>query len=147
MLRSASAARTDEGVSAAAAGSSGATGRPPHPTRAVLYEQLDAGRGEIRALPFAGGHLRTSGIEAEDTIVLNLHTISASDPLYNALSYVWGRPEFDQQATINGFGIHVTENLFLALRDLRASGSVVRWWVDAVCINQAEKVAIRHWKG
>ncbi|EON65848.1 hypothetical protein W97_05090 [Coniosporium apollinis CBS 100218] len=69
-----------------------------------------------------------------------MHAVSLDDSnlrRFNALSYVWGKPVFDQLVIINGVEVRVTENLYLALRDLLRSATDASWWVDAVCINQA----------
>jgi hypothetical protein len=53
-----------------------------------------------------------------------------------ALSYVWGDPNSQKKISVNGQTVHITLNLFHALRDLRDAQRVHRLWVDAICINQ-----------
>jgi hypothetical protein len=61
---------------------------------------------------------------------------------FDALSYVWGDPEPSSRIIGNGIEIRVTQNLFLALRRLRAEAksSVVKLWIDAICINQEDNL-------
>ncbi|RSM00621.1 hypothetical protein CEP52_009024 [Fusarium oligoseptatum] len=65
-------------------------------------------------------------------------------PLYDALSYVWGKPS-DPNDSINvlvldGHHVPATANLVSALRHLRppVGADPMTLWVDAVCINQAD---------
>ncbi|RYC60101.1 hypothetical protein CHU98_g6105 [Xylaria longipes] len=60
---------------------------------------------------------------------------------YDALSYTWGNGETTQVIQCNGIDFPITENLFHALRALRASqdqGQDRYLWVDAICINQID---------
>ena len=57
---------------------------------------------------------------------------------FEALSYTWGPPVFPEVLhTCNGV-LQITENLALALRNLRFKERVRYLWVDAVCINQSD---------
>ncbi|EPE32048.1 hypothetical protein GLAREA_12130 [Glarea lozoyensis ATCC 20868] len=58
---------------------------------------------------------------------------------YTALSYVWGSSLDSKQIYVGGIPIHVTQNLFDALRDLRDTYRTQRLWIDAICINQAHE--------
>lgn len=105
----------------------------------TLYQPLDSRKSEIRVLTFARDIPRTTG-QGDEPITLTMHAVSLDDSnlrRFNALSYVWGKPVFDQLVIINGVEVRVTENLYLALRDLLRSATDASWWVDAVCINQA----------
>src|SRR5690349_23769360 len=60
---------------------------------------------------------------------------------YEALSYVWGSPENRRVVFMNnGCYIHVTTNLFAALTRLRDRFFERIIWIDAICINQDDKV-------
>jgi hypothetical protein len=72
--------------------------------------------------------LHTSLAECNDEII----------DQYTALSYVWGDPEYQKTIYVNGQTVHITLNLFHALRDLRDANRVHRLWVDAICINQSD---------
>jgi hypothetical protein len=56
---------------------------------------------------------------------------------YIALSYVWGDEIDVRTVTVDGQILAVTKNLYSALVDLRDNTRTTRFWVDAICINQA----------
>jgi len=61
-------------------------------------------------------------------------------PQYEALSYVWGKPNNVSPILLNGRVWNVTADLELALRHLRRyeKGEHRTLWVDALCINQGD---------
>ena len=60
--------------------------------------------------------------------------------IYYAVSYTWGPPVFTHKIySAEGF-IQVTENLWEALRRYRKADELMTLWVDAVCIDQANKL-------
>jgi hypothetical protein len=59
-------------------------------------------------------------------------------PSYCALSYIWGDPVMSHKIICNGRQIDVTENLWTALRYLRSTTHSQCFWIDAICINQAD---------
>ncbi|KAL8837338.1 MAG: hypothetical protein Q9176_005756 [Flavoplaca citrina] len=86
----------------------------------------------------------------DETVTCTLETANLStEPQYSALSYTWGPPT--QQAeqrgmtskrihpiSLNGTQCLVTENLFHILRFAASNSKPGPWWIDAVCINQAD---------
>jgi Heterokaryon incompatibility protein (HET) len=61
-----------------------------------------------------------------------------------ALSYTWGNAqELPGIIIIDGCKMKITENLELALRDVRNEHNTP-YWVDAICINQADPVEKAH---
>ena len=101
------------------------------------YQPLDSLKDEIRLiyiLPGAG----------EDEICTNLVHASLHDqPEYLALSYTWGNPHPFSPVVLNGFDFEVGPNLAAALRQLRKDRGPRRglpYWIDAICINQANDV-------
>lgn len=64
--------------------------------------------------------------------------LSSPSPLYEALSYVWGDLFDPQSITLNGHPFYVTSALNTALLHLRSRTEERRFWVDALCINQAD---------
>ncbi|KAF2726407.1 HET-domain-containing protein, partial [Polyplosphaeria fusca] len=58
---------------------------------------------------------------------------------YEALSYVWGSAERVECITLNRKRFWVTDNLYSALQCLRLRDRDRHLWVDAICINQADK--------
>ncbi|KAI6088049.1 heterokaryon incompatibility protein-domain-containing protein [Hypoxylon rubiginosum] len=68
--------------------------------------------------------------------------IDKAQQQYMALSYVWGRPDYNHMHLIridNGC-LQVWDNLNTALRTLRSEHRTVTLWVDALCINQNDVV-------
>ncbi|KAG0646397.1 Heterokaryon incompatibility protein [Hyphodiscus hymeniophilus] len=61
---------------------------------------------------------------------------------YEALSYAWGNASVTETILVNGNEWQATRNLVAALRQLR-SQEPRTLWVDAICINQANKPAAR----
>ncbi|KAF2673832.1 HET-domain-containing protein [Microthyrium microscopicum] len=63
----------------------------------------------------------------------------AEKPDYEAISYCWGPPVFDQKLVIENEGvISITKSLQGALKHLRRVDGVRTIWADAVCINQQD---------
>lgn len=64
-------------------------------------------------------------------------------PQYEALSYRWGDSPVKYHIFVNGQDFEVTQNLFNALHFLRrraGSGATeLRYWIDAICINQGDE--------
>jgi hypothetical protein len=62
---------------------------------------------------------------------------------YSAVSYAWGKPEFSETLEINCDGdtsyLRVTTNVNDLLRRLRGCSVRKYLWIDAICINQADK--------
>ena len=65
----------------------------------------------------------------------NLH----GSPDYKALSYVWGDPKDLVEIRCCGQAFSIGSNLHSALKRLRSSTVDRILWVDAICINQADK--------
>lgn len=68
------------------------------------------------------------------------HISLAAEPEYTALSYAWGDPRVTRDINLNGVPYPVTINLFLALQHLRERTSGHLFWIDALCINQQDKI-------
>lgn len=73
-----------------------------------------------------------------DTIRVNLYKAQlAEEPVFEALSYAWGRELHDEEpAIVNGSPVTITDNFDCALRYLRSQNVRRTLWVDALCINQ-----------
>lgn len=78
----------------------------------------------------------------EDPVACELENVSLdSASEYDGLSYAWGDPSDTSDILLNGRPYPVTKNLFAALVSIRSyhlSGR--RFWIDALCINQKDKV-------
>ncbi|KIW66998.1 hypothetical protein PV04_06276 [Phialophora macrospora] len=114
------------------------------------YKSLDSEKAEIRVLAL------NNASEEIDVITGSLVHLSLEDQRsagwkrYNALSYTWGEPKMDRRIVIDGHPFFVTQNLESALRQMRktaskAAASTPRgaakqtfWWIDQICINQAD---------
>ena len=56
---------------------------------------------------------------------------------YDALSYCWGEPRFEQSLECNGILLHITASLYAALCCLRDPRFVRHLWIDAICVDQS----------
>jgi hypothetical protein len=65
---------------------------------------------------------------------------------YTALSYVWGDPTITEHVVINGKALAITVNLYSALWHLRQhdQSAKIHFWIDAICINQADHLERNH---
>jgi hypothetical protein len=60
-------------------------------------------------------------------------------PMYDALSYIWGNPSETRLITVdNDHAFPVTVSLENALRYIRLPNRIRKVWVDVVCINQSD---------
>ncbi len=57
-------------------------------------------------------------------------------PSYEAISYVWGRPQKREPIECDGHDAHIIVNLAQVLRRLRSKTVPRTLWVDGICINQ-----------
>lgn len=71
---------------------------------------------------------------------------SIPDIEFEALSYVWGKPIFSSRLheVESDTVLHITHNLYLALRALRYPDRSRYLWADAICINQSENAEKSH---
>jgi hypothetical protein len=102
-----------------------------------IYEPLSDPSGMIRLLFIKHP---VSGSEVHDC---RLVAFSIEDlPPYVALSYVWGKPEFNCAIICDGKRFSITPSLAAALniyRSTRQCEAGTPVWADAICINQADK--------
>jgi hypothetical protein len=126
-----------------------------------IYRPLDQSRREIRLIQILnpdeissvteiiesdpelhGNPDRVRVIEADIAVRCAINRVSLEDrPVYAALSYTW-RDASNKRRIIIEEGEHeyellITENLHLALRHIALN---MQFWIDAVCINQADDV-------
>ena len=91
------------------------------------------GEREIRLLTILPG--RTT-----DHIQCSLEVVSLNSELkYQALSYVWGSEDNLKTIHVEDKPFGVTQNLYSALLHLRSFDEARVIWIDAICINQANK--------
>ncbi|KAF7945151.1 hypothetical protein EAE96_009930 [Botrytis aclada] len=97
-----------------------------------LYQKLEVSKKEVRLVTLLPGGF------SED-IYCTLATVSLIDePVYEALSYVWGDPTSKCDINLQGVSFPVTTNLESALRYLRYRNLPRVLWIDALCINQKD---------
>ncbi|RYP34311.1 hypothetical protein DL767_004305 [Monosporascus sp. MG133] len=97
--------------------------------------------------PFRGtddASIRLLTLDADKSWHLN-NTPLAACPTYKALSYHWGDPNDTLPIPCNGVEIQVTRNLHTALDHLKSAfPNGVTIWIDAICINQRDKIEQAH---
>lgn len=122
---------------------SGVTLSPPRPPRVHLliperlykYQALQSDLKQIRLLRL--------GPEDEQGQVhtLELHAFDLSNaPPFNALSYVWGRPEKIMPLPCNGRRVMITQNLRRAVEKSFSLFPDMWLWADGICINQEDLI-------
>lgn len=97
----------------------------------LQYEPLNKPQN-IRLLHIAPGN---DGKDIHCSLLEDDWTTNLS---YEALSYTWGSPGTSRSITCNGCHASVSENLFHALHQLRRPEKEVTFWIDQLCINQAD---------
>ena len=118
------------------------------------YRPLNAQNNEIRLLypvykTVSGVSARYRGnlgkicadifVAPDLTLEFELRAVSQDDePIYTALSYVWGKPKTLKTITVNGCVFPITQNLEVALRHLQYDDIQPAIWIDAICINQTD---------
>ena len=97
------------------------------------YEPLDIRALSIRLLSLAPS-------SSSKTIIrcTLLRASLATSVKYIALSYTWGDLLQRLVIEVNCCRFEVTRNLEAALRYLRDGEDTLTFWIDAVCINQAD---------
>ena len=104
-------------------------------------------------------HIRLLHIQSGDgdgPIMCILAQVAMEDePRYNALSYTWDLDDSDSCETLqndtiicDGAELSVTPNLYMALKHLRCRGggqdhNDLPFWIDAICINQKDRLERR----
>lgn len=84
-------------------------------------------------------HLEPGSVQ-DDLICRLKHVRALKDHHYEALSYVWGPSTGEHAVWKTKQKIPITANLDIALRRLRYPDRVRSLRVDAICINQADKL-------
>lgn len=99
---------------------------------------LPCERYEYRALQTTTSFrlLKVEREQGDDCIFCTLEDAKLDDtPVYNALSYVWGQPDFSERIYCDKGYIDVTANAFAAVRQLRRKDRKIYIWIDAICID------------
>jgi hypothetical protein len=72
----------------------------------------------------------------QDPLRASLITCRLGDVDFEALSYVWGEPEFTKTLHTPDGDLHITENIEAALKQFRQADSPRLLWADAISIDQ-----------
>lgn len=103
-----------------------------------IYKPLDTQIQEIRLLTLHPSSDDNDGIHCTlSHISLNPSSLSGI-PAYEALSYVWGEPDFTECITLNDHPFFITPSLRYILASLRLEAQTRLLWADAICINQLD---------
>ena len=100
------------------------------------YIALGSPHLEIRLLELLPG-------TGKDKVHCRLSARLSELPTYEPLSYFWGPPTHTIEIFVNGDSFLVTRNLGAALTWLRRPDAARVLWVDAICINQEDKLEKR----
>ncbi|KAH8597879.1 heterokaryon incompatibility protein-domain-containing protein [Bisporella sp. PMI_857] len=96
------------------------------------YSPLAETTNEIRLLSLQPGNFN-------DDIYCKLSHAELDQNLrFTALSYTWGDPNVQKAIVVDGHALDVTINLYDALQHMRHPTEWRTFWIDAVCINQAD---------
>jgi hypothetical protein len=99
--------------------------------RLFSYSCLSHYKGEIRLLEL------TEPADAHSKLAGNLFTVPIPEAgPYKALSYCWESSECGIPISLNGKDFYVTKNLAAALEHIQYEPGL--YWIDAICINQAD---------
>ena len=97
------------------------------------YQPLDASLDCMRLV-----EIEPSDDPYQIPICSLVHVAFGKKPKYEALSYMWGDESCKKKIRLNGQVFYVGQNLWDALRFLRNRGSGLRYWIDAISINQID---------
>ncbi|PVH72885.1 hypothetical protein DL98DRAFT_432380, partial [Cadophora sp. DSE1049] len=103
------------------------------------YPALDHGASQIRII-----RLQPRCENESITCHLYVSDLEDEDCKYEALSYEWGEATSNQHISLDGKDIGIRENLWWALRHLRAENVERIIWIDALCIDQNNEMEKNH---
>ena len=107
------------------------------------YSPLSPGDASIRLLRLMPHEDKAADIQCE-LFEYSLKNSCNKVHLYEALSYVWGNPESTRPLFIHNHSFDVTVNLHAALSYLRNHSMERILWIDAICIDQANREEKEH---
>ncbi|KAM0239544.1 hypothetical protein ACHAP5_008267 [Fusarium lateritium] len=103
-----------------------------------IYKPLNSQRQEIRLLTLQPSSDDGEGIYCTLSHLELQPSNGAGIPAYEALSYVWGEPDFTECITLNDHPFFITPSLRYILASLRLESQSRLLWADAICINQLD---------
>lgn len=99
--------------------------------RMAVYEPLEKDHDTFRLIQIH------PACDPEKKVEVDLFTARLSDnPVYEALSYVWGPPPNDRPVTVSGGQVRVRSSLDEFLQVVRHETKARLVYADAICINQ-----------
>jgi hypothetical protein len=98
------------------------------------YHPLDSEARSFRLIRLYGGAQEQLECELFEGLIHGENAVP-----FEALSYVWGSYEAAHTIRLYGKNFALTENLHVALQNLRYEKEDRVLWVDAICINQRDK--------
>src|SRR5262245_4573781 len=109
----------------------------------MLYETLNPAQKQFRLIQLRSRNQTANCPAAEPfdypPVECILYKTSMNQkPVYQALSYTWGRGYETLPIKINEEEVLVTRNLRIALENIREEDKDVVLWIDAICINQTD---------
>lgn len=104
-----------------------------------MYSPIDRESDEIRLIILHPSSIR----EAEISCSL-VRTSLSTTPQFEALSYEWGEKGGDQWILVNDLIVPIQKNLLQALHHVRLRDRERLLWIDALCINQLDKLEKNH---
>ncbi|KAI8711317.1 HET domain-containing protein [Fusarium sp. LHS14.1] len=99
----------------------------------LIYEPLNPAIDEIRLLTLHPA----SQADSKLFCTLSHASLIAETPAYEALSYVWGKPNLSASILLDDVNVQVTPSLVSILSALRLDKQARVLWIDALCINQS----------
>jgi len=105
------------------------------------HDPLDLTTQEIRLIRILPKTNNTQILRCE----LKHFNINEKCPIFRALSYTWGRPQFSQMIILNGKPFEIWENLFSFLeviQELPERTDLI--WIDQLCIDQTNVLERNH---
>ena len=100
----------------------------------ALYRYTSLDRGEIRLLTLHRGPLKADLQISIEKVAL----IPDNPPIYEALSYYGGLPDYTVEISANEQRLYITQKLAAALAFLRYKDKPRKLWIDAICINRRD---------
>ncbi|WAO91310.1 HET domain-containing protein [Fusarium falciforme] len=100
----------------------------------LIYEPLNPTIDEIRLLTLYPASQEDSTLFC----TLSHASLAAEIPEYEALSYVWGKPNLSAFILLKVVNFHVTPSLASILSALRLDNQTRVLWIDALYINQLD---------
>ena len=118
-----------------------ASNRIVQPAGYYVYQPLNHERRDIRILRLKKAKKKLSPLRCE---LMQMTLSLAQEQSYEAVSYCWGDERQEGRLKLDDTVMHVPGSAELALRALRLRKADRLLWIDAVCINQSDRIERGH---